>query len=358
MTDSVVGSTGDPSIQGHEKKRPNRQRAASAGRQLIRAAMSGPLIRNREQKTVVAKTVVAKTGSLGGARSRAASAGRGLLRVAFAQRPTLPGAFRERPNGTVEVPCGSVDGSWAECLRDLTRTLHGLGVYIVGSEQMYPLRAEMKTLGDLSPATCEAAFGSLTRAICDELTAQGAAQNASVSAPATPLRGSLWRQQLGTVSNWQLDSLELTELTRRVAAHITVGPGMHVVLQQTLPPALWQPAFVICISRSQVRVLTFAFIGEPVTGNRPDRKCTPFMLRLLTGNLAPATFQAQALPSGSETEVQRSTTDVHYVAEASAVSVVLDHIWGMREQLCQLVRDEDWGQLVPFSSDPLATTAQ
>jgi hypothetical protein len=226
---------------------------------------------------------------------------------------------------------------------------------------MYPLRAEMMTLGDLSHKNCQAAFGSLKRAVCDELTALAAGQSdAAAAAPATSLRGSLWKQQSGgAVRNWQLDSLELRELTRRVAAHITVGPGMNVVLQQKLPPVLLQPSFVICISRSQVRVLTFAFIGEPVTGDRPDRKSTPFILKLLTGNLAPAAPQAQALPNESATGAQNSTIAVHYVAElVGGPTVVLDRILGMREELCQLVRDDDWGQIVPFSSAPSATITQ
>jgi len=332
-----------------------RQRAASVGRQVINAAFSSHFMGIRELHNA---TATATSASHGRRRSRAASAGRGILQIAFARRPALPGAFRDKPTGTIEMPCGSLDSSWAECLRDLTRTLHGNGVYIVGPEQMYPLRAEMMTLGDLSHKTCEAAFGSLTRAVCDELTAQVALHSGAAAAPATSLRGSLWRQQQGgSASNWQLDSLELRELTRRVATHITVGPGMHVVLQQKLSPVLWQPAFVICVSRSQVRVLTFAFIGEPVTGDRPDRKCTPFILRLLTGNLAPVGPRTQQLPNESEIGVQISATAVHYMAEVvPASAIILDYILGMREQLCQLVRDDDWGQLVPFSCDPSATT--
>ena len=35
----------------------------------------------------------------------------------------------------------------------------------------------------------------------------------------------------------------------------------------------------------QVRVATYAFVGEPVLGDRPDRKHTPFMLKILTPDL-------------------------------------------------------------------------
>jgi len=366
MTNGVTAIRSDPHGRPRGNSKLSRERAATAGRHLIQAALSGHFMGNREGNDATAKPPSSpaspalgrrRSRAASSGRSRAASAGRSILQMAFTQRPPLPGAFRNRPSGTMEVPCNSVDVPWAECLRDLTRTLHGKGVYIVGPEQMYPLRAEMKTLGDLNRKACEAAFGSLMRAVCDELTAQGAKQGINAAAPAIPLRGSLWRQQSGTVNNWQLDSLELRELTRRVATHITVGPGMHVVLKQKLSPVLLQPAFVICISRSQVRVLTFAFIGEPVTGDRPETKRTPFILRLLTGNLAAAAPQSQASPDDSGTGVQTSSTAVHYTAEVVGVpALVLDHILGMREQLCQLVRDEDWRQLVPFSCDPLVMT--
>ena len=34
-----------------------------------------------------------------------------------------------------------------------------------------------------------------------------------------------------------------------------------------------------------LRVATYAFIGQPLRGDRPDKKATPYMLRLLSPNL-------------------------------------------------------------------------
>lgn len=201
---------------------------------------------------------------------------------------------------------------------------------MMGPEQMQPLQAEMKTPGDVSHVSCEAAFDSLMRAVCNEIIAQGAAQGTNTVAAATSAQSSSWREEPGSVCDWQLDSLALKELTRQVATHISTGPGMQVVLQEKLPPALWQPTFVICISQCQVRVTTIAFVGERATGDRPKSKCTPFMLRMITNNIT--------VP---DPEMPTSTTAVKYMVEFVHVPVVLDHILGTRELLWQQVWDDN-----------------
>lgn len=60
---------------------------------------------------------------------------------------------------------------------------------------------------------------------------------------------------------------------------------MQAVLEHALPAALWQPIFTICLGRGQVKVLTLAFVGEPVAGDRPSCKRTPYMLKVLSDNL-------------------------------------------------------------------------
>jgi len=58
-------------------------------------------------------------------------------------------------------------------------------------------------------------------------------------------------------------------------------------MRHSLSPALWQPSFVICVGSGQVRVVTLAFVGDPVSGDRPSSKSTPFVLRLVTPDLVP-----------------------------------------------------------------------
>jgi len=79
----------------------------------------------------------------------------------------------------------------------------------------------------------------------------------------------------------------LQGLVRRVAANISVTPGMEAVMRHSLSPALWQPSFVVCVGSGQVRVLTLSFVGEPVSGDRPSSKSTPFVLRLVSPDLVP-----------------------------------------------------------------------
>ena len=74
---------------------------------------------------------------------------------------------------------------------------------------------------------------------------------------------------------------------QRVLANLTVTPAMNLVIESGCAPAVYQPRFVVLCGSGQLRVLTVAFIGEPARGDRPDTKCTPFMLRMLSPNLIP-----------------------------------------------------------------------
>ena len=64
---------------------------------------------------------------------------------------------------------------------------------------------------------------------------------------------------------------------------------MDALVQMECIPQMFQNKYVILVSAAaqveSVRVLTYGFIGGPESGDRPDMKHTPFMLRLLTENL-------------------------------------------------------------------------
>ncbi|CAE8741232.1 unnamed protein product [Polarella glacialis] len=168
--------------------------------------------------------------------------------------------------GQVLVSTPNGDPARSECLRDLKRSISGGCVFIVGRERRYPVVDPAREQGDVSKAACEAALEELARAIGRELLAQ--------------------KQETQVQSLVQDEQPKLQVLAMRVAAHINVSPGMQAVLCEKLPPALWQPAFAVCIGRGQVRVLTLAFVGGPVVGDRPSCKRTPFLLRLTSGDLA------------------------------------------------------------------------
>ena len=80
-------------------------------------------------------------------------------------------------------------------------------------------------------------------------------------------------------------SLGAASVARRVVGHLSVTPALQLALYTKLPVSLHQPRYVICVGRGQLRVATYAFVGEPVLGDRPDRKHTPFMLKILTPDL-------------------------------------------------------------------------
>jgi len=108
----------------------------------------------------------------------------------------------------------------------------------------------------------------------------------------------------------------LERLVRHIVASVSVNPGMQVVMKHSFPPALWQPTFVVCIGNDQVRVVTLAFIGDPVMGDRPSSKSTPFILRLVTDDLAagaqghtrgPSQYSVQPAPMSVATIVLHVT---------------------------------------------------
>jgi len=141
-----------------------------------------------------------------------------------------------------------------------------------------------------------------------------------------------------------------------------------------LQPNLWQPVFTICIGDGQVRVLTFAFIGHPVTGDRPDRKRTPFCLRIATGDLVRSAVRnaygqhricsQQQKPPGvggapAPGRPPRSTAaTVSYAAEVVAENVLtsLDYIVTLEEELFPAIEEGGWSTFLG-SSDRAAALA-
>lgn len=204
------------------------------------------------------------------------------------------------PSGDMHVPQPEGDAAWSECLRDLKRTFEGGSLSVLGRGRRFTVHDPAKELGDVSQKACEQAFDELARIIEFERQAQAMGLPPDVTAAeacwhpgcARPARhegpcvdGFLRRLELPEGCEAPLTPELLKGLTRRVAASISVVPGMQAVMSHELPPALWQPSFVVCIGSGQVRVLTMAFVGEPVCGDRPSSKSTPYVLRLLTEDL-------------------------------------------------------------------------
>lgn len=279
----------------------------------------------------------------------------------FSCPPPAPPMRSGPAAGAVEVPFPAEDDAWVERLRDLSRSMQGGSVFLVGRQRLRPLQEP--SCGDGSPAAMAgeagqessgSAFKALLWALCDELVSQGYGLSASCAAERLP--PELPRKVGGSggpprdphnstqgdaaTGREQVDLRALWELTRQVIAHISVTPGVHVAERAGLPHALWQPLFLVCVGGGQVRVLTVAFVGGPVVGTRPDSKRTPFVLRLATDDLLPAAAIATtAAPSPLAT--------VRYLVEPAAggARLMLEHVAGVEEELFACLDSGDWGPL-------------
>jgi len=68
-------------------------------------------------------------------------------------------------------------------------------------------------------------------------------------------------------------------------ANLTVGPALHFAGHANLVRRILQPRFVVVIGAESLRIATMGFVGEPLLGDRPSEKRTPFVVCLLTQNL-------------------------------------------------------------------------
>lgn len=265
-------------------------------------------------------------------------------------RGELPGRLCEQPVGDLHV---ALPGGWAEVARDLSRALSAGCVLVAGRRRLYPVPPPPhdSVHSALSCHACDAAVDALGRALGLELAGQGF--ELSASGHVRPCPNTFFRK--GTLDGMeslevpaQIDAKALRELARYVSAHLSVSPGMQVVQANMLPPQLLQPLFLVCVGAGQVRVLTVAFVGGPVTGDRPDRKRTPYVLQLTTGDLlAGAAFiSGEAAPGAVPRPVPMGFV-VRYAAQHAGDRTVstLDHIVSLERELFGAVDDGHWSDL-------------
>lgn len=295
--------------------------------------------------------------------------------------PNLPGGFTERPNGVLQVAGrSSSEAGHLETLRDFARMVHGGSVLVLSRHRLYPLRPQeaggtggLGTEADVSAAACQTSLAMLEQAIAAEFQAQGQglSPEGRVLTGRSISHGS-WRDMYAADQSPQsqsqspqsslgdgvpvmraradgspsaipqpsCDARALRSLASTVASQISVGPGVAVVAVRGLPPVLWQPTFVLTIGAGQVRVLTFAFVGEPVTGDRPGCKKTPFSLRMVTDNLIITASEALGSPDVAPLTVHYSACHV-----PAGVNTSLDLVVNLEEELFAAVADGDWWRI-------------
>lgn len=233
------------------------------------------------------------------------------------------GSLPDRPAGQVWVPLPCSSRAWSECMRDLTRILQGGTTWIANPDSLSLLIGSTDH-GDFSNLACGTAFDTLKAAIQDEIKRQGC--------------GHL----LSRLSRMGTDPVQ--DLVRQIAMHLTPGPGVQVAMHSGLPAALWQPTFVVCVGAGQVRVLTLAFVGEPVVGDRPTTKRTPFLVRLLTENLLTSVILAA--------ESTQNPTEVSYLIRPASwnANTTSDHLDELERELLLAAGTGDWGSLASISA--------
>mmetsp|Transcript_14888 Transcript_14888/g.27935 ORF Transcript_14888/g.27935 Transcript_14888/m.27935 type:complete len:443 (+) Transcript_14888:31-1359(+) len=266
--------------------------------------------------------------------------------------PPLPPGLQERPEGVVDVTLPVSPAERMECLRDLGRTMQGGSILVLGRRRLYPVRPEHPSVGEVSTASCNAALDALANAICQELIDQGyGLDQDGVATELLLRRGTLGvaadfddAVDLDHVRRHKINEEALRRMAEECAVNLSVSPGMQLVVERGLPPVLHQPTFVICIGGGQVRVLTFAFVGEPVTGDRPDRKRTPFAIRLATDELG---AMSRSRKDQKDQGDGASASKLRYASHAvdPAVQTSLDMIVTLEEELFQANEMGDWQKL-------------
>ena len=229
----------------------------------------------------------------------------------------LPG--RLSCTGLVEVP----PPEFAESCRDFTRafaaTASGSGdMLLLGPREvqdhntMKPIKSEMRSSGDVSQEVNTAAVKEFEGII-----------SASIH-----------------VAGIQISDDALQSLSRRLIGHLTVSPAMQVLLDFGVSPAVYQNKFVVLTGKGGVRVATYGYIGDNPEGDRPDRKHTGVVLRMLTGDLVSS-------GTADGTDATESADSVTFSCKLTTFELMDDII---AEDLPLMIEAVTTGSFEPFAA--------
>jgi hypothetical protein len=208
------------------------------------------------------------------------------------------------------VQCAQAE--WKEASRDFTRT------FVSGA-------SDMLLIGARSPEQADGLVPeSKLLPIACTIDAGGNVNEEVNAAAVTEFKGVV-AQALAVAAV----AADLSELTERLIGHLTVTPAMQLLIDHEVSPAMFQNKFVVmCSANADVVVATYGFIGGPVRGDRPDRKSTPFVLRLLTANLC-----EQAEGYSSDAAVDK----VQYAVQRTSATLIDEVIADDRERMVAAV---------------------
>ena len=166
--------------------------------------------------------------------------------------------------GQVDVPAAEFAESCRDFTRAYTASAGGSGdMLLLGVQQiqdnnrMMPIKSEMRTSGNVN----------------EEVSAEAVREFQSILSTSIRAAGI------------KLAAADLEQLSKRLIGHLTVSPAMQLLLDFGISPALYQNKFLVLTGKGGVRVATYGYIGDSPLGDRPDRKYTGIVLRMLTGDL-------------------------------------------------------------------------
>lgn len=177
---------------------------------------------------------------------------------------------------------------YAESARDFTRAFSGCSD---GNGDILLVEADSGAGAGPQPVICTTQTGGNVN---DDIVAKATAEFRSSVVAAALQRAGIY-----------VSPKRLAHLSAQIIGNLTVGAAMDALLASECVPQMFQNKYCVLVSGSSVRqeesvrVLTYGFIGSPESGDRPDMKYTPFMLRLLTENLLEKKDSAEAEAGGA-----------------------------------------------------------
>eukprot|EP00419_Tripos_fusus_P085210 CAMPEP_0172863522 /NCGR_PEP_ID=MMETSP1075-20121228/77561_1 /TAXON_ID=2916 /ORGANISM="Ceratium fusus, Strain PA161109" /LENGTH=161 /DNA_ID=CAMNT_0013712157 /DNA_START=69 /DNA_END=551 /DNA_ORIENTATION=+ len=150
------------------------------------------------------------------------------------------------PNGEIDVPMPVGDSAWSDCLRDLKRTVEGSCLYVLSRGRCFSVGDAVEKPDDVSDKACETVFNELVKIVGFEMqaqamglttdaTASGACWHPTSVKPAHHdgqcIDGFSQRPPLPEDCVEPLEREKLEGIVRRVAANVSVTPGMEAVMR-------------------------------------------------------------------------------------------------------------------------------
>ena len=196
--------------------------------------------------------------------------------------------------------------------------------------------------GDIMLLTVSDAEAAPPRPVVCAASAGGDVNQRSVSAATDAFRAQVLAPALAAAGAAALAPALLGELSERLIGNLSVGAAMEALTQHGCAPAMHQNKFLLLVGQDSVRVLTYGYIGEPVSGDRPDTKHTPFTLRLLTENLLSPPLEPEAEPESDGSGGGARGMTISYAVAGTGRGSMVDEVQRDAQRLHAAIASGEW----------------